>query len=363
MTVFSHKPHLITCACIFLHLLAGGICVTDKDLHEKIKEIEKDSAVDYERFRRDHHYMMFLLLVLDSINMRRAQKTAFRKVTRQKKYTDDRIKITEEDKSLLERRNIGYRTFKNIRGTAPYFEHAKSRLFAFLRQKGPPTIFTTITSAEYDWMDLMENIIRTKPDAKRIEDLIKTLKNKDLLSHLLNLQNIEDLRNHAAEIIQNMEGPEMSKLVNNHIVHTTKDFDERIKYLFKLFKLPGFFENQGKYKIEDFFIRIEHQQRGAPHAHILLWMVHNDSYIEKTVFINGKRTIIKENKPAPNYKNTIEGRKEQERENAIKILENFADDLITLEIEENQENISKYQTHKHTFTCTKKNKKQLFYSP
>ena len=33
-------------------------------------------------FRRDHHYMMFLLLVLDSINMRRAQKTAFRKVTR-----------------------------------------------------------------------------------------------------------------------------------------------------------------------------------------------------------------------------------------------------------------------------------------
>ena len=53
--------------------------------------------------------------------------------------------VAEEDKALLERRNVGYRTFKNIRGTAPYFEHAKSRLFAFLRQKGPPTIFTTIT--------------------------------------------------------------------------------------------------------------------------------------------------------------------------------------------------------------------------
>ena len=44
--------------------------------------------------------------------------------------------MTEQDRALLERRNIGYRTFKNIRGTAPYFEHAKSRLFAFLRQKG-----------------------------------------------------------------------------------------------------------------------------------------------------------------------------------------------------------------------------------
>ena len=77
--------------------------------------------------------------------MRRAQKTAFRKVTRVRKYRIDKTMVAEEDKALLERRNQGYRTFKNIRGTAPYFEHAKTRLFAFLRQKGPPTIFTTIT--------------------------------------------------------------------------------------------------------------------------------------------------------------------------------------------------------------------------
>ena len=50
--------------------------------------------------------------------------------------------MTEQDRALLERRNIGYRTFKNIRGTAPYFEHAKSRLFAFLRQKGRGEYFS-----------------------------------------------------------------------------------------------------------------------------------------------------------------------------------------------------------------------------
>ena len=340
--------------------LTGGICVTDKDMHEKIKQIEKDSCVDYERFRRDHHYMMFLLLVSDSINMRRAQNTAFRKVTRLNKYTNDRTKVTEEDRSLLERRNIGYRTFKNIRGTAPYFEHTKSRLFAFLRQKGPPTIFTTITSAEYDWMDLMKNIIRTKPDARRIEDIINTMKHKNNISHLLNLDNKENLRNHAEEIIRNMEGPEMSKLVNNHIVHTTKDFDERIKYLFKLFKLPGFFEKGKKYKISDYFIRIEHQQRGAPHAHILLWMVHQDSYVEKTVFINGEETIVKENKPAPNFKNSVDGKKGKDREDGIKTLEDFADELITIKIKEDEEDVLKYQTHKHTFTCTKKKKNSSF---
>jgi hypothetical protein len=139
-----------------------------------------------------------------------------------------------------------------------------------------------------------------------------------------------------------------------------KDFDERIKYLFKLFKLPGFFEKGAKYKISDYFIRIEHQQRGSPHAHVLLWMVHNNSYIEKIVFINGKKTIVKEHKPAPNFKNTVDGKKEKDRENAIETLENFADELITLAIEEDEDNVLKYQTHKHTFTCTKKKKNSYF---
>ena len=45
-------------------------------------------------------------------------------------------------------------------------------------QKGPPTVFTTLTSAEYDWIDLMENILKTKPDAREIEDIIQNMKNK-----------------------------------------------------------------------------------------------------------------------------------------------------------------------------------------
>ena len=108
-----------------------------------------------------------------------------------------------------------------------------------------------------------------------------------------------------------------------------------------------------KYEISDYFIRIEHQQRGAPHGHILLWMVHANTYIEKTIFINGEETIIKEKKAAPNFKNSVAGKKGQAREEGIQVLENFADELITLKIMEDEENISKYQTHKHTFTCTK----------
>ena len=340
--------------------LTGGICVDDDDKHAEIKQIEEDSCVDYERFRRDHHYMMFLLLICDSINMRRAQETAFRKVTRSNKYRVDNMKVTEENRAMLERRNIGYRTFKHIRGTAPYFEHSKSRLFAFLRQNGPPTIFTTITSAEYDWTDLMINIIESKPDARRIEDIIQAMKQKHNLSHLLNFENKEQLREHAEEIVSYMEGPEMSKLVNDHIVHTTKDFDERIKYLFRLFKLPGFFDKEKMYKISDYFIRIEHQQRGAPHAHILLWMVYQSEFIDRTVYINGEEKITQENKPAPNFRNCVYGKRGQEKEEGKRILENFADKLITIKIDESEEDVLKYQTHKHTFTCTKKKKNRYF---
>ena len=68
----------------------------------------------------------------------------------------------------------------------------------------------------------MKNIIEKKPDARRIEHIIKNMKNKSKLSHLLNLENKEMLRKHAEEIVKNMDGSEMSKLVNDHIVHSTK---------------------------------------------------------------------------------------------------------------------------------------------
>ena len=43
--------------------VTGGLSLEDSDVHEKIKKIEADSCIDAERFRRDHHYLMFLLLI------------------------------------------------------------------------------------------------------------------------------------------------------------------------------------------------------------------------------------------------------------------------------------------------------------
>ena len=47
-------------------------------------------------------------------------------------------------------------------GTAPYYQDVKKRLMATLRQKGPPTCFTTLSSAEFDWDELGKDSFQKK---------------------------------------------------------------------------------------------------------------------------------------------------------------------------------------------------------
>ena len=77
------------------------------------------------------HYIFFLLQVTEAVNLKRAETTAFRKASRLKKYTSTFIQ--DIDKAVLQRTNQGYKTFKSMRGTSPYFEHQKNRLFAMIR--------------------------------------------------------------------------------------------------------------------------------------------------------------------------------------------------------------------------------------
>ena len=94
---------------------------------------------------------------------------------------------------------------------------------------------------------------------------------------------------------------------------------------------------------------------GAPHAHILLWLVDLNEEIEKVVYINGIKTTTIANKPAPNFKNCVEGKEGIEKEEGIRKLQEFADLLIS--VSSSDEKVLKYQTHNHTFTCHKQKHK------
>ena len=94
---------------------------------------------------------------------------------------------------------------------------------------------------------------------------------------------------------------------------------------------------------------------GAPHAHILLWLGDLNEEIEKVVYINGIKTTTIANKPAPNFKNCVQGKEGIEKEEGIRKLQEFADLLIS--VSSSDEKVLKYQTHNHTFTCHKQKQK------
>merc|ERR1712208_171546 len=74
--------------------------------------------------------------------------------------------LTKSDVLNLKHENIGrfnrsFEVFKNMRGTSMYYENSKKNLMALLRQNGCPSLFFTLSMAEFDWPDLLQEIIET----------------------------------------------------------------------------------------------------------------------------------------------------------------------------------------------------------
>ena len=104
----------------------------------------------------------------------------FRKATKVPSLTPK--KVQEISKEYLYRYDNAYTTYKTMRGTAMYYQDTKKKLMATLRQKGAPTLFTTLSCAEFDWNELAqktyETINKTKVDIKFIEKQDAAWKNK-----------------------------------------------------------------------------------------------------------------------------------------------------------------------------------------
>ena len=100
------------------------------------------------KFRRDPTYVFFLLLVKEMVDIKRSQQTYFRKAT---KVPNLNAKFIDENtKEFLTRHNNAFSTYKTIRGTAMYYEDIKKKLHAKIRQHGAPTLFCTLSAAEFD---------------------------------------------------------------------------------------------------------------------------------------------------------------------------------------------------------------------
>ena len=62
-----------------------------------------------------------------------------------------------------------------------YYEQAKKNLLAHLRQNGCPTLFFTLSSAEFEWKELLKEIIETVYRKKVSDEDIKRLESSENL--------------------------------------------------------------------------------------------------------------------------------------------------------------------------------------
>ena len=134
----------------------------------------------------------------------------------------------------------GYRFLRALRGSPPYFEKAKKDLFAMIRQLGPATLFCSFSAAETKWQHL-----------------------------LIILGKLIDKRNYSDDELDNLSWEEKERLIQSDPVTCARHFDYQVQQLIGKVLLS---KVSPLGKIEDWFYRVEFQQRGSPHIHMLLWV-------------------------------------------------------------------------------------------
>ena len=203
------------------------------------------------------------------------------------------LKTPEGLESLI-RHDEGYKFLRALRGSPPYFEKAKKDLFAMIRQLGPASLFCSFSSAETKWNHLLR-----------------------ILGKLI------DHKDYSDKELDNLTWDEKCRLIQSDPVTCARHFDYQFNTFLKKFLMSDI---AAVGKIKDWFYRVEYQQRGSPHIHMLIWL---------------------ENAP-------MFGVDKDEDVTA------FIDKIITCGKPENDSKLLEFvnrQTHRHSHTCRKKAQK------
>ena len=278
------------------------------------------------KFREDVDYLFFLTIVKEQIQMRRSERTYLRKAAKLPSLTRASLSCTNQD--LLKKADTLYQHVKNLRGSAPYFQDSGKRLLAFLRQKGAPTLFVTLSAAEFSWDDLALRIYET------VTNKPSTL-----------------------EFIRSQSQSWRNKLLHDNVVQSTIHFNKRVeKIIAYLNKNPLLEHNGVKYRVDNYFARKEFQARGAPHAHMLLWLIGDNGEEPPSLFASsegeGPSMADISSSIASFSTGVICGSADEATCENHEIFQSDCDSCISL-----KEDIVKYQSHRHKFTCHKKKRR------
>ena len=225
---------------------AGGYLSTNldaKDTHNGFASYVRHRIMSADpKYRQDYIYLFFLLLVKELVQLKRCKSTYLRQARKLPNLT--KTEVLEIGKTDLPRYNRSFEVYKTMRGTSMYYQDAKKNLMAALRQNGCPNLFLTVSCAEYQWKELVRQILET-----------------------------EFKQEVSMAYVESLSESECNKIISRSAVQSTVHFQKRVEKIFELLKYDDIFEG---FTVQDFYYRIEFQARGAPHLHALLWLVDAD---------------------------------------------------------------------------------------
>ena len=211
------------------------------------------------------------------------------KMAQNKMFTVDQAM----DQNFIEQliRNDGaYRVLSNDRTSPVYWSLKKRELMAMIRTLGIPTFFLTLSAAETRW-------------PKLIVILVRVLEKREI----------------SQEEAEQISWEHKCNLIRKDLVTCARYFDRRLRELFKLIRTQG--GPFAEYEVNDFYIRIEFQHRGSPHAHCIVYL-----------------------KNAPKF--------DKEKPESRDACEKFIDRFITCRRDKEEiEQLYSLQIHKHTGSC------------
>ena len=193
--------------------------------------------------RREAHSVSNLFYKLKKLQIKRIQDTpsiALRKCKNKgRKVTTGDLKSEGSIKKLINL-DEGFRVLRNLRGSPPYFEKCRKDLFAMIRQLGNPTWFCSFSAAETRW------------------------------SHLLKiLGRIVEKTDYSDDQVRAFSWQKKSQLIQSDPVTFACCFQKMVQTFINDF-LQSDLTPIGE--INDYFYRVEFQQRGSPHIHALFWI-------------------------------------------------------------------------------------------
>jgi PIF1-like helicase/Helitron helicase-like domain at N-terminus len=128
---------------------------------------------------------------------------------------------------------------RSLRGSGAYWKQALNELIGQIRCLGPPTWFITLSCNDLHWLDMIKALLIADNDARKDEDEPNIV--------------IDDVQ----------------KLIEQYPVVVSRHFMRRIKAFMKFIQAN---ERVLGGKVSDFWWRIEFQNRGSPHLHLLVWI-------------------------------------------------------------------------------------------